>query len=162
MVIRRHLIQASSFTIKETWVQGGDTVLIRSHNQLLTEQRLQTRLQSYFLESSLPLSQGATAFVHQSELYPALIFLPVLNCQTWSLWLLSKSSFSTFHPESPLNSFVLVSKLLACVRLNTFPWHSEISINQPVTKTHSILPAFSELSWVLQGIEGRYKCPFHP
>lgn len=69
------------------------------------------RVHCLFHTGPLPLSINCNSTL-------TLIFLPVLNCQTWSLWLFSKSSFSTFHPESPLNCFVLLSFKITCLCLS--------------------------------------------
>lgn len=115
------------------------------------------------LEPTVSFKQGC--LTQQQQLSPNSWFPPRFRLQTWSLRLLSKSSFSTSNPKSPLNSFILlrVAKFLACVCFNMFPWHSEFSISQPVTKKmYSIPPVHLKLSWGLQGIKGRYKCPSDP
>lgn len=108
------LIQTFHLMTKEAWAQRGYVLLSRT--QVVMESGLKSMapntvsFRAYCLfQTGLPLSSNGSSS-------QTLVFLPDLNCQTWSLWLLSKSSFSTSNPKFPQNPFILSCKI-ACLCL---------------------------------------------
>lgn len=159
--IRCHLIQASHFIIKEIGTQNGYRVFSKAHNQQW-ESELKSRALATALDKTHRLAHTGLPLSIRSGSSQSLFFLPIFKLPDLVLLTVVKVLISTLNLESLLNSFILlrVTKLLSCVWFNVFPWHSELSINQPVTKMYSIPPVSSEPIWVLQGRRERHRCPY--